>query len=131
MCGFMATLFMRPFILLLTYFLMHYKEDKVLEMIENRIKANRQIRANKLRFNFGVGLLTIIISKLTYIILYIVACASANFRLSANYSAALVENWKWAFIFSMVSDFVIIEGFYMAVVTLITVNVGVAPDACG
>ena len=31
----------------------------------------------------------------------------------------------------MVSDFVIIEGFYMAVVTLITVNVGVAPDACG
>ena len=33
--------------------------------------------------------------------------------------------------FAIVADFIVVDGLFMAVVTIITVKVGSAPDACG
>jgi hypothetical protein len=63
MCGFMAALFVRPWILMITWFMMHPKPNKVLEIIANKIKANREIRNNNLRYWIGVGIVALTISK--------------------------------------------------------------------
>jgi hypothetical protein len=42
-----------------------------------------------------------------------------------------VQNWAWAFLFSIIADFIVVDGIFMGVVTIITINVGSAPDACG
>ena len=43
----------------------------------------------------------------------------------------MVDNWGWAFMFAIVSDFVLIDAIFMGIVTIITVKVGGTPDACG
>lgn len=59
----MAALFVRPWILFVTWFMMHPKPNKILEIIANKIKANREIRNNNLRYWVGVGIVAVTISK--------------------------------------------------------------------
>lgn len=59
----MAALFVRPWILAITYFVMHPKPNTIYEIIANKIKANREIRTNMLKFYIGVAIITITISK--------------------------------------------------------------------
>jgi hypothetical protein len=63
MCGLVAAIFIRFWVIFTTYFLLHPKESKVHEMIANKIKANRQIRTNKLKFYIGMTIMFISISK--------------------------------------------------------------------
>ena len=50
----MAALIIRPWILLVTYLVMHPRPNKVFETIANKVKANREIRNNNLRFYIGL-----------------------------------------------------------------------------
>lgn len=59
----MAAIFMRPWILAVTYMLMHQRPSKVYEIIANKVKANREIRNNNLRFYIGLVIVAITIGK--------------------------------------------------------------------
>lgn len=56
---------MRFWVLLVTYLMMHPKENKVHEMITNKIKANRAIRTNNAKFYVGVLVAVVSMSKHT------------------------------------------------------------------
>lgn len=128
----MAALIIRPWILLVTYLVMHPRPNKVYETIANKVKANREIRNNNLRFYIGLVVIGITDGK-TYIMLRcrVVFGFAEVFALSNAMNTTLVSYWSWAFLFSIVADFVIVDGLFIAITTLITVNVGVAPDTCG
>ncbi len=100
---------------------MHPKPSKIFELIPSKIKANREIRNNNLRFYGG----------LTIILIAVIFGVSQAFNLSGKYSSALVGDWGWAFLFSIIADFIVVDGLFMSVVTIITMKVGSAPDACG
>jgi hypothetical protein len=119
--GTVTAIFCRVWILITTYFLMHPKPTRIFEKIPSKIKANREIRNNNLKF-YG-GLLIITIS--------IIFSSAQAFSLSGSYSTGLVQDWGWAFLFSIIADFIVVDGLFMAVVTIITVKVGASPDACG
>jgi hypothetical protein len=57
---------MRFWVLIVTYLMMHPKENKVHDMIHNKIKANRAIRTNNAKFYVGVLVIGISISKLNF-----------------------------------------------------------------
>jgi len=54
---------MRFWVLIVTYLMMHPKENKVHEMITNKIKANRAIRTNNAKFYLGLLIIAITISN--------------------------------------------------------------------
>ena len=37
----------------------------------------------------------------------------------------------WSFLFAVVSELMIVDGVFIAMVTMLTMTVGAAPDACG
>ncbi len=123
---------MRFWVLIVTYLMMHPKENKVHDMIHNKIKANRAIRTNNAKFYVGVLVIGISISKLNFFLrLFLVFGAAEGFSLSQKYTITMVNNWGWAFLFSIIMDFILIDALFMTVVTIITVRVGATPDACG
>jgi hypothetical protein len=61
--GAITALAMRFWVLTVTYLMMHPKENKVHEMIHNKIKANRAIRTNNAKFYAGILVIAISISK--------------------------------------------------------------------
>ena len=61
--GAITAMAMRFWVLIVTYLMMHPKENKVHEMIHNKIKANRAIRTNNAKFYAGVLVIGISISK--------------------------------------------------------------------
>ena len=61
--GAITALAMRFWILIVTYLMMHPKENKVHEMINNKIKANRAIRTNNAKFYAGVLVIAVSVSK--------------------------------------------------------------------
>ena len=132
--GAITALAMRFWVLIVTYLMMHPKENKVHDMIHNKIKANRAIRTNNAKFYVGVLIIGISISKLnnTQIkFLFVVFGAAEGFSLSQKYTITMVDHWGWAFLFSIIMDFILIDALFMTVVTIITVRVGSTPDACG
>jgi hypothetical protein len=123
---------MRFWVLIVTYLMMHPKENKVHEMITNKIKANRAIRTNNAKFYLGLLVIAITISKFFIILTdFIVFGAAEGFSLSGKYTITMVDNWGWAFLFAIIADFILIDALFMSVVTIITVKVGATPDACG
>jgi hypothetical protein len=62
----MTAIIMRFWILGVTYLVMHPKENKVHEMLQNKIKANREIRNNNAKFYVGLVIILISISKLFF-----------------------------------------------------------------
>jgi hypothetical protein len=130
--GAITALAMRFWVLIVTYLMMHPKENKVHDMIHNKIKANRAIRTNNAKFYVGVLVIAISISKNKHMNDYfLVFGAAEGFSLSQKYTITMVENWGWAFLFSIIMDFILIDALFMTVVTIITVRVGATPDACG
>jgi len=119
--GAITAIFCRAWILGTTYFLMHPKPSKVMELIPSKIKANREIRNNNFKYYGGVVIITI----------SIIFSAAEAFSLSGTYSTGLVQDWAWAFLFSIIADFIFVDAVFMTVVTIITIKVGSAPDACG
>jgi len=63
MCGIMAAIFVRPWILGVTYFMMRPRPNRIFELIKNKVKANREIRTNTMKFFIGIGIVSITISK--------------------------------------------------------------------
>ena len=57
--GAITALFCRVWILAATYFLMHPKPSRVMENIPSKIKANREIRNNNLKYYGGLVIITI------------------------------------------------------------------------
>ena len=112
---------------------MQHKPSKVQEMIANKIQAKNVIRFNLAKFYFGLVIVGATISNwfLLLTLSTLVFCLAEAFNLSSTYAAGLVGYWSWSFLFSIIADFVIVDGFFMTVVTLIVVNVGATPDACG
>lgn len=51
--------------------------------------------------------------------------------MSGSYTTTVVQYWSWSFLFAIISDFIIIDGFFMSVITVIAIKVGAAPDSCG
>lgn len=62
--GAIIAMVMRFWVLIVTYLMMHPKENKVHDMIQNKIKANRAIRTNNAKFYVGLVVIAISISKL-------------------------------------------------------------------
>jgi choline-glycine betaine transporter len=52
-------MFCRVWVLVTTYFLMQPKPAKILEQIPSKIKANREIRNNNLKFLGGLLIITV------------------------------------------------------------------------
>ena len=92
-----------------------------MELIPSKIKANREIRNNNFKFYGGLVIITI----------SIIFSAAEAFSLSGAYTTGLVQDWGWAFLFSIIADFIFVDAVFMTVVTIITIKVGAAPDACG
>lgn len=65
--GAITALALRFWVLTVTYLMMHPKENKVHEMIHNKIKANRAIRTNNAKFYAGILVIAISISKIKYL----------------------------------------------------------------
>ena len=61
--GAITSVFVRFWILLVTALMMHPKENKVHEQLNNKIKANREIRNNNAMYYAGLVILVISISK--------------------------------------------------------------------
>jgi hypothetical protein len=83
--GAITALAMRFWVLTVTYLMMHPKENKVHEMIHNKIKANRAIRTNNAKFYAGILVIAISISKNNEccdIYVFIVFGAAEGFSLS-------------------------------------------------
>jgi hypothetical protein len=59
----MAAAFIRPWILFITYMVMHHKPGKIYEIIANKVKANREIRNNNIKFYIGTGVIAVTICK--------------------------------------------------------------------
>ena len=93
---------------------MHPKPSKVMELIPSKIKANREIRNNN--FKYYGGLVIIAIS--------IIFSAAEAFSLSGTYTTGVVQDWGWAFLFSIIADFILVDAIFMSVVTIITIKVG-------
>lgn len=66
MCGFLAALFARPWVLGVTYFLMHPKPNAVMELIESKIKAKNIVKVNQIKFYVGVAIMVITNRKHTF-----------------------------------------------------------------
>jgi hypothetical protein len=62
-CGALASIIVRPWILATTYFMMHPKERKIYELIVNKLKASQVVRANHVKFLIGIGIVAVSISK--------------------------------------------------------------------
>lgn len=131
MCGLLASIIVRPWILAVTYFMMHPQERKIYEIIANKLKASQVVRSNHVRFLVGCGIVTVSISKGYNIITCIVFCFAMAFDMSGTYTTIVVGYWSWSYLFAIISDFIIMDGFFMSVVTVIAIKVGVAPDTCG
>ena len=119
--GAITAMFCRVWVLVTTYFLMQPKPAKIMEQIPSKIKANREIRNNNLKFLGGVLIITVTC----------IFCGAEAFNLSNTLTTGVVQDWGWAFLFAIIADFIVIDALFMSVVTIITMKVGAAPDACG
>lgn len=61
--GAMTAMFLRPWILFVTYFVKHPTPEYLMETMTNKVKAQTMIKNNKLKFYFGLAFITISISK--------------------------------------------------------------------
>jgi hypothetical protein len=64
----------------------------------------------------------------------LVYCFAEAFVITGNLadiSYLMQTYWAWAFLFSILSDFILIDGIFMALVTAIVLKLGSTPDACG
>lgn len=48
-----------------------------------------------------------------------------------DFTPDLINQWGWTFLFSVFSDLIVVDGAFIAIVTILTMTVGAAPDACG
>lgn len=53
------------------------------------------------------------------------------FAFAGRFTPAISSYWMWSFLFAVVSDLMIVDGVFIAMVTLLAMTVGAAPDACG
>jgi len=61
----------------------------------------------------------------------IVICFAQVFTFASNYGSATVLSWGWITLFAVLSDLMVVDGVFIMLVTLLTLTVGSAPDACG
>ncbi len=53
------------------------------------------------------------------------------FKLAGTFQPDMGGWWMWTFIFGIISDLVVVDGIFIAIVTLLTMTIGSAPDNCG
>ena len=53
------------------------------------------------------------------------------FSFAKLFVKVLSSAWSMSTLFAVISDLVVVDGIFIMVVTLITMTVGAAPDACG
>eukprot|EP00347_Sterkiella_histriomuscorum_P003593 403363692 len=120
-CGLAAALISKFWIIIVANLMRHTKRSKVYEQQFDSIHARRLVKFNMIRYWLGVGLaaFTILLS-----IIFV-------FVISSQMIKARLEYWGWAFLFSLIGEFALVEGLVLAVQTVITLIVGAAPDSCG
>jgi hypothetical protein len=132
-CGSIAAVISRVWVVLITAFLIHSKQEKVYQEIYEVTRAKRTVCLNTIRYYFGLFLVLITISKynlFSYPINLVIVFAQV-FAFAARFAPALVMAWAWTTIFALLADLVVADGLFIIAATLVTMTVGAAPDACG
>ncbi len=112
---------------------MHSKKEKIFAEETDAREAKRAVCCNTFRYYFGLILVLITVSKLknVYHNVFTVVSYIQIFNLSSNFAAPTVNYWAWSFMFSILADFAVVDGAFIALATMHTMGVGAAPDACG
>ena len=53
------------------------------------------------------------------------------FGFAGIFVKVLSSAWTMSTLFAVLSDMVVVDGIFIAIVTMVTMTVGAAPDACG
>lgn len=120
-CGTIVAVISRVWVVLITAFLIHSKQEKVYQEIYEVTRAKRTVCLNTIRYYFGLFLVLI-----TVIIVF-----AQVFAFAARFAPDLVMAWAWTTLFAFLTDLVVADGLFIIAATLVTMTVGAAPDACG
>ena len=132
MVGTVAAFLTRLWVVFVTSCLLHSKREKVYQEVYEAVRAKRTVCLNQIRYYLGMVIVLITLSKcLSNYLTYVVICIAQIFAFAGRFTPAISSYWMWSFIFAVVSDLMIVDGVFIAMVTMLTMTVGAAPDACG
>ena len=92
-CGSIAAVISRVWVVLITAFLIHSKQEKVYQEIYEVTRAKRTVCLNTIRYYFGLFLVLITVSKLNYMLkLYCYSyCYCSSFRLCSTFRTSVSD----------------------------------------
>ena len=132
MVGTVAAFLTRLWVVFVTSCLLHSKREKVYQEVYEAVRAKRTVCLNQIRYYLGMVIVLITLSKcLLKDLTSVVICIAQIFAFAGRFTPAISSYWMWSFIFAVVSDLMIVDGVFIAMVTMLTMTVGAAPDACG